>query len=51
MTMTDCDWQYAAAQDLERFRMIPSDSIETCSLYVTNTIPARKPDILTTVLD
>ena len=51
ISMTDCDWQDAASQDLERFRMIPSDSIDTCSLYVTNTIPARKPDILTTVLD
>ncbi len=49
--MTDCDWQDAAAQDLERFRMIPPDSMNTCSLYVTNNIPARKPDILTTVLD
>lgn len=49
--LNNCTWNEAASQDLERFRMIPSDSIDTCSLYVTNTIPARKPDILTTVLD
>ena len=52
--MQPCDWQYAAAQDIERFRWIPKppvDQSQTCSLYVTNDIPVRRPDILTTLLD
>lgn len=52
--MQSCDWQYAAAQDLERFRWISKPAAgeqQTCSLYVTNDLPARRPDILTTLLD
>lgn len=47
----NCSWIQAASQDLERFRMIPADGIATCSLYVTNVLPERRPDILRTVLD
>jgi hypothetical protein len=46
-----CDWRHAASRDLERFRRILPDGDTTCSLYVTNNIPARKPDILTTIID
>lgn len=44
---TTCNYQDAAAQDLERFRIIRVDSENfTCSLHVTGSLPAKKPDIL-----
>jgi hypothetical protein len=49
----NCPWYQAASQDLERFRWIPTpvDGNYLCSLYVTNSTTARKPDILTTVTE
>ncbi len=45
---TACNYRDAAAQDLERFRIIPvNPSNFTCSLHVTGSLPAKKPDILT----
>jgi len=51
-TSSSCTWNMAAAQDLERFRRVETGSWnEQCSLYVTDNMPARRPDILTTVLE
>jgi hypothetical protein len=49
--LPSCNLDTAASQDLERFRRTPPVSntgSNTCSLYVTENFPQKKPDILMT---